>query len=752
MYEIYIDNGEGEKLLYRPNIEELALSSIKYKPVAGSAGTLSFGVPVTHPLYREIEPLNTDFWLYHNKRKVFRGRHIGSKEDFYRTGLITCEGDLNYLCDSLVDPYEYTGGIQGFVEMVIAQHNDKVEPRKQFKVGNIQVVDANDYLNRKNSNYSTSADALKDKLVNSYGGYFKTRYAKDGTYIDYVYNMGVSNQVIRFGVNLIDIEKVIDPTTICTCLVPLGYEMETDDPNVTGASKRLDISSVNEGKKYIINEAGIKKWGYIWATHTWDDVTVAENLKRKAEEYLAEQITLPSTMTLTAVDLSLIDATVDDFEVGQYIKIESPFHNQHISDGGYILEQAEIDISNPANSTITLGGKVTTMTNNLNRATEEAKKNLTELAETTSSEIRARVEATSKNITGGNGGYIRIHFADETDPDADHHPDEILVMDTDNINTAKNVIRINQNGIGFSTKGYDPDVFDTAWSIDSTFYADFITAGTMLADRIRGGKLIAGGIGNGETGVISVLGSDNETEKVRLDENGINIKGGSINLGGGTWDSSGLILPSKTILSASNIRGGTLTLGGSNDTSGRLVVNGSDGKMVVTLDHTGIDARAGRIVGGTVSGGTVSGATITGGTVSGATITAGGNNNVNGKMVVKDASGNDMITLSKDGMNVGSALLVDSSKAWFMGDVFRVYNSNRSGAFSSMVNYSYRTWKDSNQQAVYAYIGNGAHWECNNQGKADSGLVYLTGANADVIINGVSVMSALKTLQNKGLI
>ena len=60
-------------------------------------------------------------------------------------------------------------------------------------------------------------------------------------------------------------------------------------------------------------------------------------------------------------------------------------------------------------------------------------------------------------------------------------------MDTDNIQTAVNVIRMNMNGIAFSNSGYDPEAFVTAWTIDGGFNANFINSGSVTADILKGG-------------------------------------------------------------------------------------------------------------------------------------------------------------------------------------------------------------------------------------------------------------------------
>lgn len=51
------------------------------------------------------------------------------------------------------------------------------------------------------------------------------------------------------------------------------------------------------------------------------------------------------------------------------------------------------------------------------------------------------------------------------------------------------------------------------------FFADFIVAGTMLADRIKGGTLVLGGVNNGN-GIARVL-NENGKEIVRLDKDGV---------------------------------------------------------------------------------------------------------------------------------------------------------------------------------------------------------------------------------------
>lgn len=87
-------------------------------------------------------------------------------------------------------------------------------------------------------------------------------------------------------------------------------------------------------------------------------------------------------------------------------------------------------------------------------------------------------------ITGNLGGYVILH-----DSDNDGHPDEILIMDTDDISTAVNVWRWNKNGLGYSANGYTGPFDVVALTADGKIVADAITTGTLNADLIKAGVI-----------------------------------------------------------------------------------------------------------------------------------------------------------------------------------------------------------------------------------------------------------------------
>ena len=57
------------------------------------------------------------------------------------------------------------------MELFVENHNAKVEEKKRFTVGNVTVMDSNDYIHYSNSEHSVTLEAIKGKLIKTYGGF-----------------------------------------------------------------------------------------------------------------------------------------------------------------------------------------------------------------------------------------------------------------------------------------------------------------------------------------------------------------------------------------------------------------------------------------------------------------------------------------------------------------------------------------------------------------------------------------------------
>ena len=321
MYQVYCDG----QLLHDPRMQEYQLVSPVLSLELNKTGSFTFTQYPDHPMAGKIQKLKSVIEVKKDGAVLFRGRPLSSKEGFYRQQDYTCEGELAFLLDSRVRPFQMAGGVTELFTYLINQHNEQVDEYKRFKVGKVTVTDPNDYINRSNITYETTWDILNTRLLDTLGGYLWVRHEADGVYLDYLADFSsVSTQHITFGENLLDYARTRDGSEIATALIPLGARLEDEEGNQT--DERLTIAEVNDGKDYVYDEAAVKRYGWIFTTQTWDDVTQAENLKKKGLDALQEAVKMVETIEMTSADLSQMDKSYDDFRIGQYVLVDSPPH------------------------------------------------------------------------------------------------------------------------------------------------------------------------------------------------------------------------------------------------------------------------------------------------------------------------------------------------------------------------------------------------------------------------------------------
>ena len=95
---------------------------------------------------------------------------------------------------------------------------------------------------------------------------------------------------------------------------------------------------------------------------------------------------------------------------------------------------------------------------------------------------------------------------------------QILVVDTLPKENAKNVIRINNGGIGFSQNGIN-GTFNSAWTIDGILDMQKINVINLVADMIKGGTLKLGSNLN-ESGIMELYDESNKLIS-RFDKSGL---------------------------------------------------------------------------------------------------------------------------------------------------------------------------------------------------------------------------------------
>lgn len=344
MYTIYADDA----LLYSPGDEELSVLSPVLETSCNAAGTLTFVLLPAHPLYDKLQKLKTRIRVMQDDEIIWRGRVLETESDFYRQKTVTCEGELTYLVDSVLHPYklaDYDGTAAGLFRLYLTRHNEAVSEAQQFQIGN---VDIETLSSVENTGYGNTWDEISDNLIDIHGGFLRIRHEDGARYLDWTKASGTScGQVIRFGENLLDLSEYVSASEVVTCLIPCAGQ---------GDSK-ITIASVNDGKDYIEDAAGIALYGRIWGV-TEFDAKDASTLLEMAKENLQKRLKETITITISAVDLHLLDVNAESFRVGDKVRVVSPPHG---IDAEYTCTAILLDLVNPDQSEYTFGTPETGM-------------------------------------------------------------------------------------------------------------------------------------------------------------------------------------------------------------------------------------------------------------------------------------------------------------------------------------------------------------------------------------------------------
>ena len=372
MYQIYADG----KLLYQPGNERLRLTSPKLTVEMGKAGSLQFGLPPTNTYYNNLQQLKVLLTVTEDSDEIFRGRVLSNKRNFNNVRDIYGEGDLSYLVDSVQQPKKYKGKAHELFTKIIAAHNENIQdPIKQFTVGNITVDNRDVYIpgkdenidsletnkfdynqiviNSEVDNWQTSFDFIEQGLIDYAGGYMRTRYvASEGkTYIDWLKDFySTSSQTIAFGKNMLDLTEENNAEEAFSVLIPIGDENLT----IKKASDGISEDGLIEKKgNELIYKPALEKYGRIVKTNVFDGVNKASTLKENGERYIREHAIPSITFTITAVDLHVLNPSVQSIRLGDKVHVLSAPHE--IDDPDLICTKIEYDLSNPANTRYTFG-------------------------------------------------------------------------------------------------------------------------------------------------------------------------------------------------------------------------------------------------------------------------------------------------------------------------------------------------------------------------------------------------------------
>ncbi|MBR6614387.1 MAG: phage tail protein, partial [Lachnospiraceae bacterium] len=304
-------------------------------------------------------------------------------------------------------------------------------------------------------------------LLDTYGGY---DYRFNNFQVSLLADRGNNNGVVlRYGKNLTELKNLDNTTNVYTGIVPYW---KSDTTEVYLPEKVVLSEHASDYPYKIIKTVDFSS--------EFESAPTEAQLRTKAESYLASN---RGWRLKNNIDVSFVALWQSD----EYKEIAALERVRMCDTVRVVYSKLGVDITTRVIKTvynvllerydsISLGDSTYNLTQAIQEAIMEPE------IQRNQSFTRDAVARATKLIQGGLGGHVVFNT------NGNGEPQEILIMDTDDIATAVNVIRMNLNGIGFSHNGYNGP-FETAWTIDGSFVADFITAGELNGALVKAGTI-----------------------------------------------------------------------------------------------------------------------------------------------------------------------------------------------------------------------------------------------------------------------
>lgn len=298
--------------------------------------TFEFTFNINNKYYQKIEPIVNFIQIIDvvREQEIFYGRvakitnTMDTSGSFSQSFLI--EDEKAFLYDSVqtyMKPTRMT--VRDYLQKIIDIHNKQVEPYKRFKLGNVDVIDNGDLL--RGLGYQSTAETIKEKLLDRLTGNLILRRVGNTNYLDYVSNYGNdSDTPLQLTKNLKSATRDIDISELFTRIVPVGQDIEdnseTDIEVGTDYSRpKYTIESVNEGKNYLDDSSLIEKFGLNIGIVEFSNVKEPSILKRRGQQWLKDQSLMLVTWDVEAIELGLLDSRYELITLGNSYKVDNQF-------------------------------------------------------------------------------------------------------------------------------------------------------------------------------------------------------------------------------------------------------------------------------------------------------------------------------------------------------------------------------------------------------------------------------------------
>lgn len=393
MYTMYLDDRSHPIWLPAANDWRYVVSEPRLKQELNRADVLTFKLPPVNAQYNSINLLTSSVILCDDVGPVFFGRVLSVKAGMYGEKLVTCEGALAFLNDSVVElPYSFSGGDLDFAAAMVTVHNDQASANRQL---GCTLSGGTAQLEVKPDDYETCLDLLMEHwehpitaAYDNIKAYLTTTVTETngvfGAKLDLVAITDAlsGDQPVELGLNLLDITDDVSGEDVFTVCVPLGADVETGEYDDDGNEIKRPLTvyrlpAITDDPTayhaadsiFVSNQTGIANYGKIVRTVANrdigpdDETTYAQArlaLYDAAKEALTDGILAAQTIEATAVDLKLAGMYYQGLRLGYPVRVR---HRLLGIDTVLQCTRVNLDLADPEKSKYTFGAERSTLTN-----------------------------------------------------------------------------------------------------------------------------------------------------------------------------------------------------------------------------------------------------------------------------------------------------------------------------------------------------------------------------------------------------
>lgn len=311
---------------------------------------------------------------------------------------------------------------------------------------------------------------------------YRGEYEFDNWTIKFWNHRGQDNGVsLRYGKNITSIEQEESISNTITGVCP--FWADADGNTVVIPEAVVESSSADN---FPFRRTVVKDF-----SNVFDEMPTVEQLRNYTQTYISvNNIGVPSV----SIDVSY--ENLADYEEYKNVAL---FEQVRLGDTVHVyFEPLDIEAEARVVETVYnvlidkyekvhVGSVKTSLSNVINADADFAKNTAAHAASKVTNALEQAFIDALASLSGADGGNIVINQNETTGK-----PYEILIMDTDDVSTARNVLRLNMNGLGLSTNGINGPY--TAAITGEGIVATAITTGTLDAARVTVSNLYANNI------------------------------------------------------------------------------------------------------------------------------------------------------------------------------------------------------------------------------------------------------------------